>query len=119
MQKAIAAGIPGEQVDGNDIIAVRMAAERALARARRGEGPSLIEAVTYRLSDHTTADDASRYRKDAEVSRHWRAEPVARLHSYLLPLRPTRGTPLRFFGTSSEGIPQHDVRVLSRIRPGP
>jgi 2-oxoisovalerate dehydrogenase E1 component alpha subunit len=85
-QKAIAAGIPGEQVDGNDVIAVRMAAERALARARRGEGPSLIEAVTYRLSDHTTADDASRYRDDAEVSGHWPAEPVARLRSYLMGL---------------------------------
>lgn len=82
-QKAVAAGIPGEQVDGNDVIAVRAATERALARARNGDGPALIEAVTYRLSDHTTADDASRYRDDAEVSRHWPAEPVARLRSYL------------------------------------
>ena len=85
-QKAIAAGIPGEQVDGNDVIAVRMVAERALARARRGDGPSLIEVVTYRLCDHTTADDASRYRDDAEVSRHWSAEPIARLRSYLVGL---------------------------------
>ncbi len=82
-QKAIAAGIPGEQIDGNDVIAVRFAVERALARARAGEGPSLIEALTYRLSDHTTADDASRYRDDMEVSRHWAAEPIARLRSYL------------------------------------
>lgn len=82
-QKAVAAGIPGEQVDGNDVVAVRMVTERALARARCGDGPSLIEAVTYRLSDHTTADDASRYRDDAEVSRHWQSEPVARLRSYL------------------------------------
>jgi len=83
-QKAIAAGIPGEQVDGNDVIAVRFAVERALARARAGAGPTLIEAVTYRLSDHTTADDASRYRDDAEVSRHWPAEPIARLRTYLM-----------------------------------
>jgi len=82
-QKAIAAGFPGEQVDGNDVIAMRSVMERALARAREGNGPSLIEAVTYRLSDHTTADDASRYRDDAEVSRHWSAEPVARLRGYL------------------------------------
>ncbi len=82
-QKAVAAGIPGEQVDGNDVIAVRFSVERALVRARAGEGPSLIEAVTYRLSDHTTADDASRYRDDAEVSQHWSAEPVARLRAYL------------------------------------
>ncbi len=83
-QKAVAAGIPGEQVDGNDVIAVRSAVERALARARSGHGPTLIEAVTYRLADHTTADDASRYRDDAEVGRHWAAEPVARLRNYLM-----------------------------------
>jgi len=82
-QKAVAAGMPGEQVDGNDVIAVRFAVERALARARNGDCPSLVEAVTYRLSDHTTADDASRYRDDADVSRHWPNEPVVRLRSYL------------------------------------
>ena len=82
-QKAIAAGLPGEQVDGNDVIAVRAVVEQALARARDGLGPTLVEAVTYRLSDHTTADDAARYRDDAEVSRHWPAEPVARLRNYL------------------------------------
>ncbi len=82
-QKAIAAGIPGEQVDGNDVIAVRDAVERALARAYAGEGPTLIEALTYRLGDHTTADDASRYRDDADVSAHWSDEPVARLRRHL------------------------------------
>jgi pyruvate dehydrogenase E1 component alpha subunit len=82
-QKAIAAGIPGEQVDGNDIIAVRHAMERAIERADRGEGAMLIEAVTYRLSDHTTADDASRYRDDAEVSLRWPDEPVARLRNHM------------------------------------
>ena len=83
-QKAIAAGIPGEQVDGNDVIAVREATDRAIARARDGGGPSLIEAITYRLTDHTTADDARRYREDAEVSARWKAEPVARLRRYLV-----------------------------------
>lgn len=82
-QKAVAAGIPGEQVDGNDVIAVRAVTERALARARQGLGPTLIEALTYRLCDHTTSDDASRYRDDAEVSRHWPAEPLARLCDFL------------------------------------
>src|SRR6516225_7084584 len=67
-QKAIAAGIEGEQVDGNDIIAVREAVARAVAKARAGGGPHLIEALTYRLSDHTTADDARRYRSDTDVS---------------------------------------------------
>jgi pyruvate dehydrogenase E1 component alpha subunit len=82
-QKAVAAGIPGEQVDGNDVIAVRTVMERALSRARQGEGPTLIEAVTYRLCDHTTSDDAARYRDDAEVSRHWPAEPLVRLRNYM------------------------------------
>lgn len=82
-QKAVAAGIPGEQVDGNDVIAVRQAAAAALERARTGGGASLIEAITYRLADHTTADDASRYRDDAEVSRHWPEEPLIRLRAYL------------------------------------
>jgi 2-oxoisovalerate dehydrogenase E1 component alpha subunit len=58
-QKAIAAGFPGEQVDGNDVIAVRAASEAAIAAAREGNEPRLIEAVTYRLGDHTTADDAA------------------------------------------------------------
>lgn len=81
--KALAAGIPGERTDGNDVVAVRDAVERALARARAGGGASLIEAVTYRLGDHTTADDASRYRDDAEVSAHWPNEPLHRLRQYL------------------------------------
>jgi pyruvate dehydrogenase E1 component alpha subunit len=83
-QKAIAAGIPGEQVDGNDAVAVRMVVERAIERARAGGGPAVIEALTYRLSDHTTADDASRYRDDDEVSSRWKEDPIARLRDYLI-----------------------------------
>src|SRR5499427_2137864 len=83
-QKAIAAGFAGEQVDGNDVIAVRAAAEKAIAAARGGEGPSFIEAVTYRLGDHTTADDAARYRAPEEVQAHWKEEPIARLRTYLV-----------------------------------
>jgi pyruvate dehydrogenase E1 component alpha subunit len=83
-QKAMAAGIPGEQVDGNDVIAVRAIVSRAIERADHGDGPTLIEAVTYRLSDHTTSDDASRYRDDAEVTPHWHDEPVARLRNHMI-----------------------------------
>jgi len=82
-QKAIAAGIPGEQCDGNDVIAVRHCIDQALARARRGDGPTLIEALTYRLSDHTTADDASRYRKQEELEAQRQLDPVTRLRAYL------------------------------------
>jgi 2-oxoisovalerate dehydrogenase E1 component alpha subunit len=82
-QKAIAAGFSGEQVDGNDVVAVRAAAEEAIDAAREGKGPRLIEAVTYRLGDHTTSDDASRYRSPDEVQARWKEEPIARLRSYL------------------------------------
>ena len=81
-QKAIAAGFAGEQVDGNDVIAVRAAAEEAIVAARAGQGPRLIEALTYRLGDHTTADDAARYRPPEEVQAHWKEEPIARLRAF-------------------------------------
>ena len=82
-QKAVAAGIEGVQVDGNDVIAVRHAMDQALAKARAGGGPTLIEPLTYRLSDHTTADDATRYRSADEVAAAWKLEPILRLRSYL------------------------------------
>ncbi len=82
-QKAVASGFEGVQVDGNDVFAVREVANRALEKARSGGGPTLIEALTYRLGDHTTVDDASRYRDDEEVGRHWKQEPVARLRAFL------------------------------------
>ncbi len=82
-QKAVAAEIRGEQVDGNDVVAVHHAVNRALNEARRGRGPTLIEAVTYRLADHTTADDATRYRSGDELREAWEAEPIKRLRTYL------------------------------------
>src|ERR671918_2622122 len=82
-QKAIAAGIPGVQVDGNDVISVRHGVGQAIERARSGEGSSVVEALTYRMTDHTTADDAGRYREADEVSSQWAKDPVARLRSYL------------------------------------
>ncbi len=83
-QKAVAAGIPGVQVDGNDVFAVREVVAEALETARRGGGPTLIEALTYRLSDHTTADDASRYRTGDEVKQAWALEPLIRIREFLL-----------------------------------
>ena len=86
-QKGIAAGVHGVQVDGNDIIAVRTVMEAALQRARNGQGPTVVEALTYRLSDHTTADDASRYRNADEVQSHWHLEPMKRLRNYLINMK--------------------------------
>jgi pyruvate dehydrogenase E1 component alpha subunit len=82
-QKAVAAGISGMQVDGNDVIAVRDCVARAAAKARSGGGPSVIEALTYRLSDHTTADDATRYRPNDEVTEAWKVEPLIRMRKLL------------------------------------
>ena len=83
-QKAIAAGITGEQVDGNDVIGLKARLEKALELARNGNGPILIEALTYRLGDHTTADDARRYRSEEKVSARWKAEPIARLRNFMV-----------------------------------
>jgi pyruvate dehydrogenase E1 component alpha subunit len=83
-QKGIAAGLECIQADGNDLIAMRAALDHAIKRARHGHGGTVIEAVTYRLSDHTTADDARRYRPDAEVKAAWDREPLKRLKTYLM-----------------------------------
>ena len=82
-QKGIAGGLHCLQVDGNDLIAVLEGMRRAVARARSGEGGSVIEFMTYRLHDHTTADDARRYRGEDEVKAAWAREPLTRLRSYL------------------------------------
>lgn len=82
-QKAIAYGFQGIQVDGNDVFAVYAAAKEAVEKARRGDGPTLIECFTYRLSDHTTADDASRYRLEEEVLPWRKKDPLVRLRTYL------------------------------------
>lgn len=82
-QKAIAAGMKGMQVDGNDIIATRQTLGEAIEQARKGEGPSLVEAITYRLSDHTTADDATRYQPKQDVQDAQTREPINRLKIFL------------------------------------
>jgi pyruvate dehydrogenase E1 component alpha subunit len=82
-QKAVAAGIPGLQIDGNDALIVRATVAEALERARGGGGPSVIEALTYRLGDHTTSDDASRYRPAGELEAAWGLDPIPRLRSFL------------------------------------
>ncbi|MEO1007470.1 MAG: pyruvate dehydrogenase (acetyl-transferring) E1 component subunit alpha [Planctomycetota bacterium] len=82
-QKALGYGMPTIQVDGNDVFAMYKATRDAIERAREGDGPSFIEAVTYRLADHTTADDASRYRDEDELDA-WKAkDPLIRLRKYL------------------------------------
>jgi pyruvate dehydrogenase E1 component alpha subunit len=82
-QKAIGYDIPGIQVDGNDALAMYKATKEALERAKAGEGPTLIEAVTYRLMMHTTADDPTKYRTKEDEEAWWKKEPISRFRKYL------------------------------------
>jgi pyruvate dehydrogenase E1 component alpha subunit len=82
-QKALAYGMFGVQVDGNDVLAVYRVTQEALERARIGHEPTLIEAHTYRVTDHTTSDDARRYRSDEEVESWLQRDPIERLARYL------------------------------------
>jgi pyruvate dehydrogenase E1 component alpha subunit len=82
-QKALAYGFPGIQVDGNDVLAVYAASREAVLRAQAGEGPTLLECVTYRLGVHTTADDPTKYRSEAEVREWERKDPLTRFGAYL------------------------------------
>ena len=82
-QKAIAYGFPGVQVDGNDLFAVYAATREARERAVSGSGPTMIEAVTYRFGPHTTADDPTKYREDAELEEWKSRDPMLRLQKYL------------------------------------
>jgi pyruvate dehydrogenase E1 component alpha subunit len=83
-QKAVAYGIAGIQVDGNDLLAVYAAAQEAVERARGGGGATLIECVTYRMAVHTTADDPKRYRSDSEVEEWRKKDPILRFQGYLI-----------------------------------
>ncbi|MEX0985747.1 MAG: pyruvate dehydrogenase (acetyl-transferring) E1 component subunit alpha [Actinomycetota bacterium] len=76
-------GFPGVRVDGNDVLAVYVAVRDAAARARAGEGPTLIEALTYRIGAHSTADDASRYRTEDEVEQARAFDPITRFEAWM------------------------------------
>jgi pyruvate dehydrogenase E1 component alpha subunit len=82
-QKAIAYGMPGVQVDGNDVLAVFVAAQEAAQRAREKSRPSMIECLTYRLGVHTTVDDPRKYRDEAEEKRWKKRDPLPRFQRYL------------------------------------
>ncbi|MEW6139177.1 MAG: pyruvate dehydrogenase (acetyl-transferring) E1 component subunit alpha [Thermodesulfobacteriota bacterium] len=82
-EKACAVGIDGVRADGNDVIAVYLTVKRLLDQARSDFKPALVELVTYRLGDHTTADDASRYRKEEEVQSWLKKDPIDRMRNFL------------------------------------
>jgi TPP-dependent pyruvate/acetoin dehydrogenase alpha subunit len=83
VDKAVGYGMPGVSVDGNDALAVYTATKEAVDRARRGEGPSLIECVTFRMGPHSSSDDPTRYR-DEKLYQAWtKRDPIVRLRNYL------------------------------------
>ena len=82
-QKAISYGVECVQVDGNDIIAVYIIMKKALDKARNGGGPTFIEALTYRIGDHSTSDDAKKYRNEAEAIKAKELDPVIRMEKFL------------------------------------
>jgi pyruvate dehydrogenase E1 component alpha subunit len=103
--KALAYGVPGIQVDGNDVLAVVAAGREAVERARRGDGPTLIECVTYRLGVHTTADDPTRYRSAEELAAWERKDPLTRFATYL-----------RARGLLDEGLEQEvDAEIAAAV----
>jgi len=81
--KAQAYGMPGVRVDGNDVLAVYRVCKEAVDRARKGEGPTLVETVTYRMASHSSSDDADRYRDKAEWQRWKKRDPIQRFQKYL------------------------------------
>jgi pyruvate dehydrogenase E1 component alpha subunit len=82
--RALGFGLPGRVVDGNDLLAVYHVVSEAVERARAGDGPTLIEAITYRMGAHTTADDPTRYRTEAEVQDWGRRDPLLRFRHFLM-----------------------------------
>jgi pyruvate dehydrogenase E1 component alpha subunit len=115
--RATGYGMPGVQVDGNDPLAVYTAVREALTRARQGEGPTLVEALTYRLLMHTTADDPSKYRDEKVTQEMWKLEPMLRTRRYLESrglLDEARETALR---AEARGRVEEAVRELEAFKP--
>jgi pyruvate dehydrogenase E1 component alpha subunit len=108
--KASAYGFPGVRVDGNDLLAVIAATREAVERARRGDGPSLVEAVTFRMGGHSSSDDPTRYREAALVSEWEKRDPVARCRAWL------RAEGLVKDGDEEEWTRELDAEIATAVR---
>ncbi|MCX4526916.1 MULTISPECIES: pyruvate dehydrogenase (acetyl-transferring) E1 component subunit alpha [unclassified Streptomyces] len=108
-QRAQGFGFPGVRVDGNDVLACLAVTRWALERARRGEGPTLVEAFTYRMGAHTTSDDPTKYRRDEETAAWEAKDPILRLKAHLLA---TGGADEAFF----EGLEAESETLGKRVR---
>lgn len=106
-RRAAGYGFPGVRVDGNDVLAVKAVTDWAMERARRGEGPTLIEAYTYRMGAHTTSDDPTKYRRAEELDA-WRAkDPIERVRNYLLRTGAIDQAWLDALDAESEALAEH------------
>ncbi|MFJ9585224.1 pyruvate dehydrogenase (acetyl-transferring) E1 component subunit alpha [Streptomyces acidicola] len=117
-QRAQGYGFPGVRVDGNDVLACLAVTKWALERARNGEGPTLVEAYTYRMGAHTTNDDPTRYRHDDERAAWEAKDPIARLRSYLQSQTDTDEGFFAELETESEALGKR-VREVVRTMPDP
>ncbi|WP_151773562.1 pyruvate dehydrogenase (acetyl-transferring) E1 component subunit alpha [Streptomyces abyssomicinicus] len=117
-QRAQGYGFPGVRVDGNDVLACLAVTKQALERAKRGEGPTLVEAFTYRMGAHTTSDDPTRYRGDEERAAWEAKDPIARLRAYLLAETDTNEGFFEELETESEALGRR-VREAVRAMPEP
>lgn len=115
--KAIGYGMPGIRVDGNDLVALQDVLARAVARARRGDGPTMVEADTYRIESHTNADDATRYRDADEVAEWVERDPLRRVHDYLTGARLLDEAAERALADDAEAMAAHVRLGLNTERP--
>lgn len=112
--------MPGERVDGNDMAALLAVLGAAVDRARAGEGPQLVEALTYRMQAHTNADDATRYRDDAEVAAWVERDPITRLTTHLRERGLVGDEELAGFAAEAERVAAHLRDGLNRdVEPDP
>ncbi len=117
-QRASGFGFPGLRVDGNDVLACLAVTRAALEHARSGQGPTLIEAFTYRMGAHTTSDDPTRYRVSAELEKWRLRDPIERLRSYLVRSTDTDANFFTDLDAESERLAEH-VRAGCRALPDP
>lgn len=117
-QKALAYGMPGVQVDGNDILGVIHVMKDAVDRARKGKGPSLIEAVTYRMKFHTTADDPRKYRSQDEETAWAKKDPIDRFQKYLTKKKVLTAAKDKELRQEAEAVVQQAVEKFSTMLEG-
>jgi pyruvate dehydrogenase E1 component alpha subunit len=111
-QRASGFGFPGVRVDGNDVLACYAVTRKALDAARHGQGPTLIEAYTYRMGAHTTSDDPSRYRIASEVEAWQAKDPIARVRAFL---ERTGAADDAFFGSIEDEAAREAVTLRERV----